>query len=72
MGLVNPKDIEEPKTSQAEPDAASLVPTRNTGTEISEGKRIWSRREIEKMPMRVYEQYEAEIDQAIAEGRITA
>ncbi len=72
MGLVNPKDVEEPKTSQAEPDAATLVPTRNTGTEISEGKRIWSRREIEKMPMQVYEQYEAEIDQAIAEGRITA
>ena len=30
MGLVNPKDVEEPKTSQAEPDAATLVPTRNT------------------------------------------
>lgn len=54
------------------PDPASLVPTRNANVSVSEGKKIWSRREIAKLSPAQYEKYEDEIDAAVAEGRITA
>lgn len=53
------------------PDAASLVPTRQSGANTSEQKKIWSRAEIKRMTPAQYDRYEADIDQAILEGRIT-
>lgn len=71
QGLVS-NDINQSAAPRNEkPDAASLVPTRQSGANASERKRIWSRAEIKKMPMHLYEKYEDEIDQAIFEGRIT-
>ena len=69
-GTVTP-DINQNVANVNSPDAASLVPTRQSGANASEQKKIWSRAEIKKMPIHLYEQYEVEIDQAINEGRIT-
>lgn len=49
----------------------TLVSTRSSQEPNPNGKKIWSRAEIAKMPPHVFDKYEAEIDLAIYEGRIT-
>jgi|10_taG_2_1085330.scaffolds.fasta_scaffold09817_2 hypothetical protein len=51
-------------------DAASLVPTRNTGASSTSEPKIWTRREIKRMSLDDYDRYEREINQAMEEGRI--
>lgn len=71
MGLYSsPVNETTPEPDYIDEDAASLVPTRTAGANIpSEGKR-WSRREIARLKPYEYELVEAEIDLAVAEGRI--
>lgn len=66
------EDVEQNASTQTiDPDAASLVPTRNAGVSTGSQKKIWSRAEIRKLTPDQYDKYEDEIDLAIAEGRIT-
>ena len=50
-------------------DAASFIGSRATSIDSAEPK-IWTRQEIKRLTPRQYAQYEAEIDQAILEGRV--
>jgi hypothetical protein len=51
-------------------DASSLISTRSTQVPADSTKKIWTRAEINRLSMDDYDKYEAEIDQAIREGRI--
>jgi hypothetical protein len=55
--------------SQPRGNAADFVSTKTTSIDTKE-PRIWSKQEIAKMSMREFDKYEAEIDQAIMEGRV--
>ena len=57
----------QPKFSKEK--AADFVSTKTQAIDTKEPK-IWSKAEIAKMPMREFDKYEAEIDQAIMEGRV--
>jgi len=63
-------DTQDAALPAIDPDAASLVPTRNAGVETSQQKKIWTRSEIKALTPDQYDRYEDEIDQAIVEGRV--
>jgi len=50
-------------------DAADMVSTKTTTVETNEPK-IWTQEEISALPMDEYDRLEAEIDQAVREGRV--
>ena len=57
-------------TSQSKAqDAAELVSTKTTSVDTNEPK-IWTQEEIAALPMDEYDRLEAEIDQAVREGRV--
>lgn len=57
-------------TSQSKAqDAADLVSTKTTSVDTNEPK-IWTQEEIAALPMDEYDRLEAEIDQAVREGRV--
>lgn len=51
-------------------DASSLVSTKVTTAPADGTKKIWTRQEIQRLSMDEYDRLEAEIDQAIREGRV--
>ena len=57
------------RKSQSSKSAADFVSTKTTGVDSKEPK-IWTQREIAALSMRDFDKYEAEIDQAIMEGRV--
>jgi hypothetical protein len=68
MGITNiqPTSL---STSNARETAADFVSTKTKSVDIKEPK-IWTEREIKALSMRDFDKYEAEIDQAIMEGRV--
>ena len=57
------------KKSQPKSSAADFVSTKTTTVDAKEPK-IWTQREITALSMNQFDKYEAEIDQAIMEGRV--
>lgn len=57
------------KPSSNRNSAANMVPTKQRGVNTGE-KRVWKESEITKMDMTQYDKYEAEIDEAIRDGRV--
>lgn len=57
------------KKSQPKSSAADFVSTKTTAVDAKEPK-IWTQREITALSMNQFDKYEAEIDQAIMEGRV--
>jgi len=49
-------------------EAATLLPTRNSGSDTRPEKKVWRESEINKLSPAQFERYEEEIDIAIAEG----
>lgn len=66
------KDFKQKSALQGTEKARSVAEPAisRTAPNVSKGKKVWTRAEIDKMPLHVYEQLEAEIDKAWAEGRI--
>lgn len=56
-------------SSTSNQSAADMVSTKTTQVDTNE-KKVWSRREIQKLTPDQFEKYEAEIDAAISEGRV--
>ena len=67
-GLSKPAKQKSGK-SQSSKSAADFVSTKTTSIDSKEPK-IWTQREIASLSMRDFDKYEAEIDQAIMEGRV--
>jgi uncharacterized protein YutD len=57
------------RESQPKSSAADFVSTKTTAVDAKEPK-IWTQREITALSMNQFDKYEAEIDQAIMEGRV--
>jgi hypothetical protein len=57
------------RKSQPKSSAADFVSTKTTAVDAKEPK-IWTQREITALSMNQFDKYEAEIDQAIMEGRV--
>jgi hypothetical protein len=57
------------KKSQPKSSAADFVSTKTTAVDAKEPK-IWTQREIAALSMNQFDKYEADIDQAIMEGRV--
>ena len=51
-------------------DAASMVSVKSSSEPNHQEKKIWSKKEIQKLSMDEYDKLEKEIDQAIREGRV--
>ena len=56
-------------SKQSKKSAADMVSTKTTSVEPKQ-ERIWTEREIAKMSMAQFDKHEAEISQAMQEGRI--
>jgi uncharacterized protein YutD len=57
------------RKSQPKSSAADFVSTKTTAVDAKEPK-IWTQREIAALSMNQFDKYEADIDQAIMEGRV--
>tara|TARA_R100001369_G_scaffold60566_1_gene87395 strand:+ start:3642 stop:4469 length:828 start_codon:yes stop_codon:yes gene_type:complete len=57
------------KSPQSRQNAADFVSTKTTNVNTNEAK-IWTQREIAAMSVQQFDKHEAEIDQAIVEGRV--
>ena len=57
------------RKSQPKSSAADFVSTKTTAVDAKEPK-IWTQREITALSMNQFDKYEADIDQAIMEGRV--
>ena len=57
------------RSKQSKKSAADMVSTKTTSVEPKQEK-IWTEREIAKMSMAEFDKHEAEISQAMQEGRI--
>jgi hypothetical protein len=64
-------DVVQKKSNskQSKKSAADMVSTKTTSVEPKQEK-IWTEREIAKMSMAQFDKHEAEISQAMQEGRI--
>jgi hypothetical protein len=64
-------DVVQKKSNskQSKKSAADMVSTKTTSVEPKQ-ERIWTEREIAKMSMAQFDKHEAEISQAMQEGRI--
>ena len=65
-GISKTKKSKSPKSRQ---NAADFVSTKTTNVNTNEAK-IWTQREIAAMSVQQFDKHEAEIDQAIVEGRV--
>ena len=63
------KQAKPVSNSQAQAEAAELISTKTTAVDTNEPK-IWTQEEISALPMDEYDRLEAEIDQAVREGRV--
>ena len=59
----------KPKSQSKANEAADMVSTKTTTVETNEPK-IWTQEEIAALPMDEFDRLEAEIDQAVREGRV--
>jgi len=64
--------VETQKSNSQQPkqSAADMVSTKTTTVEPKQTK-VWTEKEIANMSMAEFDQYEAEISQAMVEGRIS-
>ena len=64
----NPKQSKPMSKNQA--DASTLVSTKTTQVDETQEPKIWTQEEISALPMDEFDRLEAEIDQAVREGRV--
>lgn len=69
MGLVKPQVKREARVEQARKVSEPKLPKARK-PDPNGGKKVWSMTEINRMPTELFLKHEAEIDQAILEGRV--